>query len=111
MLSPVLKTNIVIQGRLDHLETQPGLQHFDIGGGPLHGGVCGYQIRVPNPKSWNLTIFKNGEHGFLPWQSRSVDLQVRAIWGKPDRVSEAIHEEIEPVDQIMYTRMLMAPRA
>ena len=30
------------------------------------GGARGYQIRVPDPKSWNLTILKNGESGFLP---------------------------------------------
>ena len=38
------------------------------------GGARGYQIRVPDPKSWNLTVLKNSETGFLPWR-KSFELR------------------------------------
>ena len=69
------------------------------------GGARGYQIRVPDPKSWNLTILKNGESGFLPWR-KSFEFQVRAIWAGLDVVVEAIREETSPVGQEVYTRLV-----
>ena len=67
--------NNAMQARLAQMErgTGGGAQRFDNGGGPSHGGARGYQIRTPNPEVWNLTILKNGEHGFLPWR-KSFDM-------------------------------------
>ena len=64
------------------------------------GGARGYQIRVPDPKSWNLTILKNGEFGFLPWR-KSFELQVRAIWAGLDVVLEEMREESSPVGRVI----------
>jgi hypothetical protein len=69
------------------------------------GGARGYQIRVPDPKSWNLTRFKNRESGFLPWR-KSFELQVRAIWAGLDVVLEALREETSPVGREVYNRLV-----
>ena len=74
-------------------------------GGPAPGGARGYQIRIPDPKAWNLTVLKNGESGFLPWR-KSFDLQVRAIWAGLDQVLESLREEIVPVDKSLYERLV-----
>ena len=69
------------------------------------GGARGYQIRIPDPKQWNLTILKNGGIGFLPWR-KSFKLQVRAIWAGLDVVLEALREETSPVGRDIYNRLV-----
>ena len=90
------EVNTVTLGRMDQLELVVGAQMRDR---PVDwnfsspGGARGYQIRIPDPKLWNLTVLKNGETGFLPWR-KSFELQVRAIWAGLDVVLEALQEEV-----------------
>ena len=69
------------------------------------GGARGYQIRIPDPNAWNLTVLKNGESGFLLWR-KSFDHKVRTIWAGLDQVLESLREEIVPVDKSMYERLV-----
>ena len=81
--------------QLEHV-VQQQVMNAPVDGRPAPGGARGYQIRVPDPKAWNLTILKNGETGFLPWR-KSFELQVRAIWAGLDVVLEALREETLPI--------------
>ena len=55
-------------GQVEHIVQQQMMNAPVDGGRQSPGGARGYQIRVPDPKSWNLTVLKNGETGFLPWR-------------------------------------------
>ena len=69
------------------------------------GGARGYQIRIPDPKQWNLTILKNGETGFLPWR-KSFELQVRAIWAGLDVVLERSERKLSQSAERSTTGLL-----
>ena len=97
--------NHATQGRMDQLERGVGARSHrgDAGGGSAPGGARRYQIRIPDPKSWNLTALKNGETGFLPWR-KSVELQVRVKCASLDHGLESLREEIVPVDRTLFER-------
>ena len=70
MHADITRVNNMTLSRIDQLERGAGAnaQRFDVSGGFSAGGVRGYQIWIPDPKAWNLTVLKNGESGFLPWR-------------------------------------------
>ena len=55
-------------GHVEHIVQQQMMNSPVDGSRQSPGGARGYQICVPDPKSWNLTVLKNGETGFLPWR-------------------------------------------
>ena len=91
-------------GQIEHI-VQQQMMNAPVDGRQAPGGARGYQIRVPDPKSWNLTILKNGETGFLPWR-KSFELQVRAIWAGLDVVLEALRDEALPIGRAVYERLV-----
>ena len=107
MHSSITESNSNTLSRMDRLEQHVGSssQRNDLGSGLGPGGARGYQIRIPDPKAWNLTVLKNGDHGFLPWR-KSFELQVRAIWAGMDQVLEAIREEITPMDRHKFEQLV-----
>ena len=107
MHADITRVNNMTLSRMDQLERGAGAnaQHFDMSGGSSGGGARGYQIRIPDPTAWNLTVLKNGESGFLPWR-KSFDLQVRAIWAGLDQLLGSLREEIVPVDKGMFERLV-----
>ena len=95
----VTQLGTTMNHRMGHVEhiVQQQMMNTPVDGSrqsPL--GARGYQIRVPDSKSWNLTVLKNGEAGFLPWW-KSFELQVRAIWAGLDVVLEALREQTFPI--------------
>ena len=100
--------NITLQGRMAAVEhvVQQQMMNTPVGDSrQAPGGARGYQIRVPYQTSWNLTVLKNGETGFLPWR-KSFELQVRAAWAGLDVVLEALREETSPVGREVYDRLV-----
>ena len=88
MHGSITEVNTMTLARMDHLERAVGAEMqrrpADASSSSCApGGARGYQICIPNPKSWNLTVLKNGESGFLPWR-KPFELQVRAIWAGLD---------------------------
>ena len=72
-------------------------RQFDIGssgGDQQRGGGRPREIRVPDPKSWDLEVLKDGEHGFRGWRT-TFDLQVRSIWGDLEKLLVEIRDDKE----------------
>ena len=75
MHASITEVDATTLSRMDQLERGRGAnpQRFDMSGGSSAGEARGYQIRIPDPKAWSLTVLKNGESGVLPWR-KSFDL-------------------------------------
>ena len=101
----IIEVNTMTLSRIERFE-QAVMAQRPVEGGPssTHGGARGYQLRIPDPKQWNLTVLKNGENGLLPWR-KSFELEVRAIWAGLDVVLEALREETSPVGREVYSRL------
>ena len=108
MHGSITEVNTMTLARMDVIERVVGtkMQNRPVGeGGNAPGGARGYQIRIPDPKQWNLTVLKDGETRFLPWR-KSFELQVRTIWAGLDVVLEALREETSPVGRESYNRLV-----
>ena len=73
MHGSITEVNTRTLAQMDHLERAVGAEMqrrpASASSSTAPGGARGYQICIPDPKSWNLTILKNGESGFLPWSN------------------------------------------
>ena len=102
------EVNTTTLGRVSRLEqaVDMQMQNHTVGESrQAPGGARGYQIRIPDPKQWNLTILKKGETGFLP-SRKSSELQVRAIWAGLDVVLDALREETSRIGREIYNRLV-----
>ena len=69
MHGSITDVNTTTLGRMARLEQGVDMQMTSQPFGESRqapGEARGYQIRIPAPEQWNLTILKNGETGFLP---------------------------------------------
>ena len=69
------------------------------------GSGRGYQIRVPDPKMWEVSMLKDGAHGFRLWR-KTFELQVRAIWSDLDKVLGDMREKEEVITESAYYHLI-----
>ena len=64
-----------------------------------------YDLRVPDPKQWQLDMLKDGTHGFVKWR-KTFDLQVNSVWNGLDAVLEGVRAEKQPIDKDVFETLL-----
>ena len=70
---------------------------------PARGG---YQLRVPDPKMWQLDTLKDGNHGFAKWR-KGFDLQVDSIWNGLGNVLEEMRRDDNVIDAKKYNEYML----